>query len=132
VTQLGAPVRNLQQRREPIPTRSIQADRLATAGLHGDWPVPSAEWAPLRTDVAREFFAAEHGQSSPGSRPVLATQPSGPARKGVGGVELRSRLGPTHATAHYGRAFVTVGPHRATNCFTTRSKNRSTRVLEGM
>ena len=40
--------------------------------------------------------------------------------------------GPTHTKGHYGRAFLTVAPHRVTNCLTTRSKNRSTRVAEGM
>jgi hypothetical protein len=53
------------------------AKRLAavneTAGLPGDWPVPAAERARIRTEVAREFFKAEYGREPADARELAAT-----------------------------------------------------------
>ena len=42
-------------------------------GMPGDWPVPAAERARIRTEVAREFFRAEHGRDPADARELAAT-----------------------------------------------------------
>jgi hypothetical protein len=64
VTRLGAPFKIYAN---DIPTFRVEvAKRIAevnsAAGLPSDWPVPRSERARVRTEVAREFFAAEHGR----------------------------------------------------------------------
>jgi conjugative relaxase-like TrwC/TraI family protein len=63
-TRLGAPFKIVKN--DVSPFRLEVARRIAalneSAGLPGDWPVPAADRARLRTEVAREFFAAEHGR----------------------------------------------------------------------
>ena len=66
----------------------------AAAGLPGDWPVPAPERAKIRTEVAREFFRAEHGRDpSPGNdgaRELAATiaKHSRPRTNAVAGYDL--------------------------------------------
>jgi hypothetical protein len=43
-------------------SRSRNAAVNQAAGLPGDWPVPAADRARVRTEVARELFVAEHGR----------------------------------------------------------------------
>ena len=58
VTRLGAPFKILDG--DVSPFRVEVAKRIAAineaAGLPGDWPVPAADRARVRTEVAREFF----------------------------------------------------------------------------
>src|SRR5215216_4509502 len=54
ITRLGAPFKIGVARR-------IAAFN-QTAGLPGDWAVPGTDRARIRTEVAREFFVAEHGR----------------------------------------------------------------------
>ncbi len=66
----------------------------AAAGLPSDWAVPAQERARIRTDVARQFFSAQHGRApSPGSdgaRELAATiaQHSRPKTTAVAGYDL--------------------------------------------
>jgi DNA primase catalytic core len=70
------------------------AKRLAAvneaAGLPGDWPVPAAERARVRTAVAGEFFRAEHGRGPADARELAATiaQHSRPRTNAVAGFDL--------------------------------------------
>ena len=59
-------------------------------GLPGDWPVPAAERAGIRTEVAREFFTAEHGREPADARELAATiaKHSRPQTKAVAGYDL--------------------------------------------
>jgi hypothetical protein len=61
-TRLGVPFKVVDIK--PSRLRVEVAKRIAAfneqAGLPGDWPVPPAERARIRTEVARELFAAEH------------------------------------------------------------------------
>ena len=60
------------------------------AGLPGDWPVPAAERAGIRTEVAREFFTAEHGREPADARELAATiaKHSRPQTSAVAGYDL--------------------------------------------
>jgi conjugative relaxase-like TrwC/TraI family protein len=60
------------------------------AGLPGDWPVPPGERARIRTEVAREFFAAEHGRPPTDAREVAGTiaKHSRPQAQTVAGFDL--------------------------------------------
>jgi hypothetical protein len=60
------------------------------AGLPGDWPVPPAERARIRTEVAREWFAAEHGRPPTDAREVAGTiaKHSRPQAQTVAGFDL--------------------------------------------
>jgi len=64
VTRLGAPFKIYQP--DVSPFRVEVARRIAAfnqaAGLPGDWAVPAVDRARIRTEVAREFFIAEHGR----------------------------------------------------------------------
>ena len=79
VTRLGAPFKILDG--DVSPFRVEVAKRIAAinqaAGLPGDWPVPAADRARVRTEVAREFFTAEHGRE-----PVDARELAGQIAKG--------------------------------------------------
>ncbi|MGE9808990.1 MobF family relaxase [Janibacter sp. G1551] len=80
------------------PFRVEVAKRIAAlneaAGLPGDWPVPAADRAKVRTEVATEFFRAEHGrdpgQGSEGARELAATiaKHSRPKTNAVAGYDL--------------------------------------------
>lgn len=64
------------------------------AGLPRDWPVPAPERARIRTEVAHEFFRAEHGRDAgrggDGARELAATiaKHSRPRTKAVAGFDL--------------------------------------------
>ena len=60
------------------------------AGLPGDWPVPAAERASIRTHVAREFFTIKHGREPVDAREVAATiaKHSRPKTQAVAGYDL--------------------------------------------
>jgi conjugative relaxase-like TrwC/TraI family protein len=64
VTQLGMPFKIFDG--DVSPFRLEVAKRIAeineAAGLPSDWPVPAADRARVRTEVAREFFLAERGR----------------------------------------------------------------------
>jgi hypothetical protein len=66
VTRLGAPFKILDG--DVRPFRVEVAKRIAainqSAGVPGDWPLSAADRARVRTEVARKFFAAEHGRES--------------------------------------------------------------------
>ena len=64
VTRLGVPFRVVDG--DVSPFRLEVARRIAAinsaAGMPADGPVPAADRARVRTEVAREFFLAEHGR----------------------------------------------------------------------
>jgi conjugative relaxase-like TrwC/TraI family protein len=92
VTRLGAPFKIYQP--DVSPFRVEVAKRIATfnqaAGLPGDWAVPAADRARIRTEVAREFFIAEHGRKPEGARELAATiaKHSRPRSQAVAGYDL--------------------------------------------
>ena len=61
VTRLGTPFKILDG--DVSPFRLELAKRITAmnevAGLPGDWPVPAADRARVRTEVGREFFVAD-------------------------------------------------------------------------
>jgi hypothetical protein len=73
--RLGAPFRLIDGNVSPF--RFEVARRIAlinsAAGLPADAPLPAADRARVRTEVAREFFRAEHGRE-PIDPPELAGQ----------------------------------------------------------
>ena len=74
-TRLGVPFKVVDIK--PARFRVEVAKRIAAcneqAGLPLDWPVPPAERARIRTEVARELFAAEHGRPPADAREVAGT-----------------------------------------------------------
>ncbi len=60
------------------------------AGLPRDWPVPVDERARIRTEVAVEFFRAEHGRDPDGPREIAAAiaKSSRPKTTAVAGFDL--------------------------------------------
>ncbi|MFC5730898.1 MULTISPECIES: MobF family relaxase [Nocardioides] len=60
------------------------------AGHPGDYPVPAAERARIRTEVGREFFRAEHGRDPADARELAATiaKHSRPKTNAVAGYDL--------------------------------------------
>ncbi|ANH40539.1 DNA primase [Nocardioides dokdonensis FR1436] len=76
------------------PFRIEVAKRIAAlneaAGLPGDYPVPAAERARIRTEVAAEFFRAEHGREPADARELAATiaKHSRPKTNAVAGYDL--------------------------------------------
>lgn len=76
------------------PFRIEVAKRIAAlneaAGLPGDWPVPAADRAKIRTEVAAEFFRAEHGREPADARELAATiaKHSRPKTSAVAGYDL--------------------------------------------
>ncbi|MFC7362230.1 MobF family relaxase [Nocardioides astragali] len=60
------------------------------AGHPGDYPVPAAERARIRTGVGREFFRAEHGREPADARELAATiaKHSRPKTNAVAGYDL--------------------------------------------
>jgi TrwC relaxase len=91
-TRLGAPFKIAQV--EPGQFRVELAKRIAAfnkeAGLPGDWPISPAERAGIRTELARELFAAEHGRSPADAREVAGTiaKHSRPGPQPVAGFDL--------------------------------------------
>src|SRR5215203_5138569 len=92
VTRLGAPFKIYQP--DVSPFRLEVAKRIAAfnraAGLPGDWAVPAADRARIRTEVAREFFVAEHGRQPEDARELAATiaKHSRPQTQAVAGYDL--------------------------------------------
>jgi DNA primase catalytic core len=92
VTRLGAPFKIYQP--DVSPFRVEVAKRIAAfnqaAGLPGDWAVPAADRARIRTEVAREFFIAEHGRQPVDARELAATiaKHSRPRTQTVAGYDL--------------------------------------------
>ena len=92
VTRLGAPFKILDG--DVSPFRVEVARRIAAvnaaAGLPGDWPVPAADRARVRTEVAREFFAAEHGREPIDARELAGqiTKDSRPRTQTIAGYDL--------------------------------------------
>lgn len=76
------------------PFRIEVAKRIAAlnevAGLPGDWPVPAADRAKIRTEVAAEFFRAEHGRDPADARELAAliAKHSRPKTNAVAGYDL--------------------------------------------
>jgi len=91
-TRLGLPFKVSDT--EPARFRVEVAKRMAAfneqAGLPGDWPVSPAERARMRTEVAREFFAAEHGRPPGDARELAGTivKHSRPGAQTVAGYDL--------------------------------------------
>jgi hypothetical protein len=74
VTRLGAPFKIYSNDIPPFRVEVAQriADLNAAAGLPRDWPVPRSERGRVRTEVARELFAAEHGRPPQDARELAA------------------------------------------------------------
>jgi conjugative relaxase-like TrwC/TraI family protein len=92
VTRLGAPFKiysnDIPPFRVEIATRIAELN--AAAGLPRDWPVPRSERARIRTEVAGELFAAEHGRPPEDARELAATiaKHSRPQTTAVAGYDL--------------------------------------------
>src|SRR4051794_23252254 len=92
VTRLGAPFRVYSP--DVSPFRREVAARIAAlnvaAGLPGDWPVPLAERARVRSEVAREFFHREHGRFPADARELAGAvaELSRPRTTAVAGYDL--------------------------------------------
>ena len=91
-TRLGVPFKISAS--EPGRFRVEVAKRIAAsnkqAGLPTDWPVSSTERARIRSDVAQELFAAEHGRPPADAREVAGTiaKHSRPQGQTVSGYDL--------------------------------------------
>jgi len=92
VTRLGAPFKIYANDIPPFRVEVAKriAELNAAAGLPRDWPVPRSERARVRTEVAREFFAAEHGRPPQDARELAATiaKHSRPQTTAVAGYDL--------------------------------------------
>jgi len=92
VTRLGAPFKIYAHDIPPFRVEVAKriADLSAAAGLPRDWPVPRSERARVRTEVARELFAAEHGRPPQDARELAATiaKHSRPQTTAVAGYDL--------------------------------------------
>jgi conjugative relaxase-like TrwC/TraI family protein len=92
VTRLGVPFKILDH--DVSPFRREVAKRIAgineVAGLPGDWPVPAADRAQVRTGVAREFFVARHGREPIDARELAGqiAEDSRPRTQTVAGYDL--------------------------------------------
>ncbi|PWJ23278.1 conjugative relaxase-like TrwC/TraI family protein [Branchiibius hedensis] len=92
VTRLGVPYKVFAN--DVSAYRMEVAKRLAAhneaAGLQGDWPVPAEDRARIRTEVAREFFRAEHGRDPEDARELATTiaKHSRPKTQAVAGFDL--------------------------------------------
>jgi conjugative relaxase-like TrwC/TraI family protein len=92
VTRLGAPFKIYLP--DVSPFRVEVAKRTAAlngaAGVPGDWAVPATDRARIRTEVAREFFTAEHGRPPEDARELAAAiaKYSRPRTQAVAGYDL--------------------------------------------
>ncbi|WP_254069702.1 MobF family relaxase [Pimelobacter simplex] len=90
--QLGTPYKVYEN--DISPFRIEVAKRIAAinegAGLPGDWPVPAADRAKVRTEVGTEFFRAEHGRGPTDARELAAAiaKHSRPKTNAVAGYDL--------------------------------------------
>jgi hypothetical protein len=93
-TRLGVPFNFVDIK--PSRFRVEVAKRIAAfneqVGLPTDWPVLPDERARIRTEVARELFAAEHGRPPADAREVAGTiaKHSRPGAQPVAGFDLTS------------------------------------------
>jgi DNA primase catalytic core len=121
VTRLGAPFKIYQP--DVSPFRVEVAKRIAalnqSAGVPGDWAVPVADRARIRTEVAREFFTAEHGRPPADARELAATiaKHSRPRTQAVAGYDLTfspvKSVSALWAVADLATAAAIEGAHRA-------------------
>jgi conjugative relaxase-like TrwC/TraI family protein len=92
VTRLGAPFKIYSNDIPPFRVEVAKriAELNAGAGLPRDWPVPRSERARVRTEVAREFFAAGHGRPPQDARELAAeiAKHSRPQTTAVAGYDL--------------------------------------------
>jgi hypothetical protein len=92
VTRLGAPFKIYANDIPPFRVEVAKriAELNAAAGLPRDWPVPRSGRARVRTEVARESFAAEHGRPPQDARELAATiaKHSRPQTTAVAGYDL--------------------------------------------
>jgi DNA primase catalytic core len=92
VIRLGAPFKIYQP--DVSPFRVEVAKRIAAlnqaAGVPEDWAAPVADRARIRTEVAREFFTAEHGRPPADARELAAAiaKHSRPQTQAVAGYDL--------------------------------------------
>jgi conjugative relaxase-like TrwC/TraI family protein len=92
VSRLGAPFKIYHN--DIPPFRVEVAKRIAevnsAAGLPKDWPIPRSERARVRTEVASEFFAAEHRRPPQDARELAAAiaKHSRPQTTAVAGYDL--------------------------------------------
>jgi conjugative relaxase-like TrwC/TraI family protein len=92
VTQLGVPFRVVDG--DVSPFRLEVAKRIGAiqtaAGLPADAPMPAADRARVRTEVAREFFLAEHGREPMDARELAGqiAKDSRPRTQTVAGYDL--------------------------------------------
>jgi conjugative relaxase-like TrwC/TraI family protein len=92
VTRLGAPFKiyanDIPPFRVEVAKRIAQLN--AAAGLPRDWPIPRSERARVRTEVATELFAAEHGRPPEDARELAAAiaKHSRPQTTAVAGYDL--------------------------------------------
>jgi DNA primase catalytic core len=92
VTRLGAPFKiyanDIPPFRIEVATRIAEMN--SAAGLPRDWPVRRRERARLRTEVAAELFAAEHGRPPQDARELAAAiaKHSRPQTTAVAGYDL--------------------------------------------
>lgn len=90
--QLGTPYKVYEN--DISPFRVEVAKRIAAineaAGLPGDWPVPAADRARVRTEVGTEFFRAEHSREPADARELAAAiaKHSRPRTNAVAGYDL--------------------------------------------
>ena len=91
-TRLGAPFKVYAGEVSPFRVEVAKriAARQAAAGQHGDESVSAALRAQVRTEVAREFFRAEHGRDPIDAREIAATiaKQSRPRTQTVAGYDL--------------------------------------------
>jgi TrwC relaxase len=92
VTRLGAPFKIYHSDIPPVRVEGARriVDIKAAAGLPRDWPIPRDEPARVRTEVATEFFTAEHGRPPQDARELAAAtaKHSGPQTTAVAGYDL--------------------------------------------
>jgi TrwC relaxase len=92
VTRLGAPFKIYANDIPPFRVEVAKriAELNAAAGLPRDWPIPRSERARIRTEVATEFFTAEHGRPPEDARELAAViaKHSRPQTTAVAGYDL--------------------------------------------
>jgi conjugative relaxase-like TrwC/TraI family protein len=92
VSRLGAPFKIYANDIPPFRVEVAKriAEVNAAAGLPRDWPISRSERARIRTEVAREFFAAEHGRPPEDARELagVIAKHSRPQTTAVAGYDL--------------------------------------------
>jgi conjugative relaxase-like TrwC/TraI family protein len=92
VTRLGAPFKIYHNDIPPFRVEVARrlADLNAAGGVPRDWPIPRSQRAKVRTEVASEFFTAEHGRPPQDAREIAAAiaKHSRPQTTAVAGYDL--------------------------------------------